>query len=621
MSHFVIPFSLKDAPELIERLLPVQKLSAEAYKEQMAGSAKTLTVLGSYWKGRKPLVLNKACILGCLLPATDDPKRDLEIFEKLMAMDDESFVARWPQRPRPKQILAQLTISRIADYFSVEPAEALPESAPVDWSKPEYDDVRIAWREGLPELERRRLEAQLLPKTSYRDRVEEAKRAEEVMDIVHDHIWDAVNVHLGTNANSFPELVEQLGVMRFGHRPRVGDTFCGSGQIPFEAARLGCDVYASDLNPVACMLTWGAFNIVGGSSESQWELERRQRQLVEKVQAEIDALGVDTDGGGWRSKVFLYCVEARCPETGWMVPLIPSFVISKPRTGEKTNVIAELIPDRKNKRYEIAIRSGVTERDIVRAEKGTVRSDGRGQAPYMVHTVDGREYRTKISTLRGDFRDPNGSTRNKLRLWERSDFKPRPEDIFQERLYAVQWMRPKKKGKGFAYEFRSVTGDDLQREYIVEEYVGKHLADWQAQGWIPNMRIETGDATDGLIRTRGWTHWHHLFNPRQLLVAGLVKQHCDARLTFGLTQLVNWNSRLCPWNVASGGGGSVQNTFYNQVLNTLLNYGCRSFAVCAGLLEVSGTIYPMAPDLRAVIANHPVPELKEHFDVFITDPP
>ena len=34
----VVPFSLKDAPALIERLLPVQKLSAEAYKEQMAGT-------------------------------------------------------------------------------------------------------------------------------------------------------------------------------------------------------------------------------------------------------------------------------------------------------------------------------------------------------------------------------------------------------------------------------------------------------------------------------------------------------------------------------------------------------------------------------------------------------
>ncbi len=57
MSDSVIPFSLKDAPALIERLLPVQKLSVEAYKEQMANQGKTLTALGSYWKGRKPLYM------------------------------------------------------------------------------------------------------------------------------------------------------------------------------------------------------------------------------------------------------------------------------------------------------------------------------------------------------------------------------------------------------------------------------------------------------------------------------------------------------------------------------------------------------------------------------------
>ena len=113
MTHAVTPFSLKDAPALIERLLPVQKLSAEAYKEQMAGTGKTLTALGSYWKGRKPLILNKACVLGCLLPATDNPTRDLEIFEKLMAMDDDSFSIRWKRRFKPKEILEKLSIDRI----------------------------------------------------------------------------------------------------------------------------------------------------------------------------------------------------------------------------------------------------------------------------------------------------------------------------------------------------------------------------------------------------------------------------------------------------------------------------------------------------------------------------
>src|SRR4051812_48603310 len=129
MSSSVTPLSLRDAPALIERLLPVQKLSAESFKEQMAVHGKTLTALGSYRKGRKPLILNKACILGCLLPATENPGRDLEIFEKLMAMDEESFVVRWKRRPRPKEILGKLSIARIADYFTASLEGVLPASA------------------------------------------------------------------------------------------------------------------------------------------------------------------------------------------------------------------------------------------------------------------------------------------------------------------------------------------------------------------------------------------------------------------------------------------------------------------------------------------------------------
>src|SRR5271168_4814998 len=126
----VEPLSLKDAPALIERLLPVQKLSAEAYKEQMANQGKTLTALGSYWKGRKPLILNKACILGCLLPATDNSAADLEVFEKLMAMDDESFAVRSKRRATPKDIVRTLYIPNISKYFDVTPVGVLPESAP-----------------------------------------------------------------------------------------------------------------------------------------------------------------------------------------------------------------------------------------------------------------------------------------------------------------------------------------------------------------------------------------------------------------------------------------------------------------------------------------------------------
>jgi putative DNA methylase len=621
----VTPYSLKDAPALIEHLLPVQKLSAEAYKEQMAGSGKTLAALGGYWKGRKPLILAKACVLGSLVPTTEDPARDLEIFEKLMAMDDESFVIRWKRRPKPKEILGTLSIDNITDYFTLEPEGCLPISAPVDWSNPAFDSVKVAWRDDICELERRRLEAQLLPKVPYRERVDRARRPEEVMDAVHDHIWQAVNDHLGTSARSFPELIEQLGIMRFGHRPRVADTFCGSGQIPFEAARLGCDVYASDLNPVACMLTWGCFNLIGGSKESRDQLARDQQQLVQRVRSEIDRLCIETDGHGWRAKVFLYCLEARCPQSGWTVPLIPSFAISKPRAGANVNVISELVPDFKAKRYDITIRSGATDKEMATAEVGTVRREGKYGEAYLIHQVEGVQFKTKISTLRGDYQGPDGTIGNRLRQWGKLDFMAQSDDLLQERLYCVQWMRQRDEGNGEEYEFRSVTDDDLRRERIVEEYVGRNIADWQTNAWVPDMRIEVGGPPRyqglDLIRARGWTHWNHLFNPRQLLIGSLVNQLGDARLKFGLGRVLNANSRLSRWDIVSGGGGCVQGTFDNQALNTLFSYGCRSFANASELLTKTIKHFPLQTRQVAEVESITADQIQSSSDIFITDPP
>lgn len=617
MTDSIKPFSLKDAPALIERLLPVQKLSAEVYKERMAGSGQTLTALGSYWKGRKPLILNKACILGCLLPATEDTVRDLEIFEKLMAMDSESFVVRSKRRPKPKEILSSLTIAHIDDYFKVEPEGGLPVYAPVDFSKPEYKNVKVTWREDLDELERRRLESQMLPKTSYRELVEAVRRPEEVLESVHDHIWDMVNTHLGTNANSFPELVEQLGVMRFGHRLRVADPFCGSGQIPFEAARLGCDVYAADLNPVACMLTWGAFNIVGGSIDVRENLFRDQSEFVRRVQEEIERLGVEADGKGWRAKAYLYCVEAICPQSEWTVPLLPSRIISIDK-----KCIAELVPDDKNKRYDIKIKIGASLEELSNASKGTVRTDGRGQDPYLIHSVSGVEYRTKISTLRGDYRTDEGTNGNRLRIWEKYDFKPTSEDIFQERLYCIQWMRPKKVGKGVDYQFRAVTPEDLERERIVEGIVSEQLTDWQSRGWVPDLIIEHGEKTDEPIRTRGWTYWHHMFNPRQLLSFSLMYSLCKQSewLTVAVTGALDRSSKLCAWGTSKGRDAPV-NVFSNQALNPLLTYGSYSTTELLRLTDKA-----VKREWFELFGTHRIEcreanDLNQNYDIFITDPP
>jgi putative DNA methylase len=47
------------------------------------------------------------------------------------------------------------------------------------------------------------------------------------------------------------------GLIKAAHgdeTPLVVDPFAGGGSIPVEALRLGCDAFASDLNPVACLI-------------------------------------------------------------------------------------------------------------------------------------------------------------------------------------------------------------------------------------------------------------------------------------------------------------------------------------------------------------------------------
>jgi putative DNA methylase len=606
----VVAGSLRDTPTLIEVALPVQKISAESYKEQMAVGGKTLTGIGSYWKGRKPLILNRACVLGGLLPATGNTARDLEIFEMLMAMDDLSFTKRAKKHPKPKDILAKIDIV-VREWFTVTPDGALPVTGPIDCSDKRYKDVKVAWRDDVDDRQRLGLEARLFAGTPYRDLVAEAHRPEEV-DGVSDHIWGEVNEHLGTAASSIQELVLQLGVMRFGRRPKVADTFSGSGQIPFEAARLGCDVYASDLNPVACMLTWGAFNVVGGTTESRDAFRTRQQNTVKHVTAKIAELGIESDGAGWSAKAFLYCLETRCPSTGWLVPMLPSLIVST-----QARAVAELVPDAINKRYDIAIRTGVTDAQLAAAKNGTLRSGGRGQETFLVHSVDGAEHRTSIPTIRGDWRKDDGTSGSALRRWELADFKPRVDDIYQERLYAIQWSKAKSEGHGHQYEFRAVTADDLRREKIVNDYVAKHLADWQTRGIVPSTRIEAGDKTDEPIRTRGWTHWHHLFAPRQLLVAALVREHDNsaaASVMFG--QALNRFSKLCMWEPTHHNTSSV---FTNQALNTLYNYGVRSSTRFLEHMSGDPKHFPLGVEHK--VEALPVDQVNVGNDIYITDPP
>lgn len=595
------PLALKEAPALIETVFPAQKVSFEAQKERKANLGQTLTGLGSYWKGRKPLILVRAIVLGSLLPPADDAEADLAIFEKLMAFDDEGLARR----------------ALAANAFS---AAKLQELIPI--SDPERYFGGRGWRRDITDddklvLYRRALAT--LP--SYEEKAAISKRPEEVdQDWLYAPVWAEVNrhySHLGVNVQSLPELVEQFGILRYGHRPRVGDTFSGGGSIPFEAARIGCDVYASDLNPVACMLTWGALNIIGASPERRTEIERTQHEVAAAVDAEITRLGIEHDAHGNRAKAYLYCLETRCPETGWQVPLSPSWVISQDK-----RVIARLKPDHERKRFDIEVVSGVTPAEVSTAAKGTVQ-DGD-----VVYTLDGKTYRTPIKTLRGDYRLADGSTGNRLRRWEKSEFRPRPDDIFQERLYAIQWITKATPNAGRqATWFAAPTDADLKREQRVEAIVAENLSRWQDEGLVPDMAIEPGDETTRLFRERGWTHWHHLFNARQLTCLALLNQQVSAsslrtELAVAFAKCLDRSAKLCQWSSTHAQDIPLR-VFVNQALNTLYNWGVRAADTFAGaFLFRDFRSLPAACSFGiAEVSAAPADRVTKNCEFFITDPP
>jgi putative DNA methylase len=80
------------------------------------------------------------------------------------------------------------------------------------------------------------------------------KSDEELREVLLKFIGEFANWDHGANA-MYLEIGR--GLVKAAHpeeTPVVVDPFAGGGSIPLEALRLGCDAFASDLNPVACLI-------------------------------------------------------------------------------------------------------------------------------------------------------------------------------------------------------------------------------------------------------------------------------------------------------------------------------------------------------------------------------
>lgn len=580
----------------IETQFPIAQLSAESYRERKANLGQTLTRLGKWW-GRKPLILVRAAILGMLMPASDDPHRDRDVYLKLLTMDPDGQWRRRKGKVSDRQLLQHAPAHQGAwKAASKEEREELREEI--------WDSLDEKARAALEAARRFPLTREAFAALPYDERVKSCVRPEQI-DGPDAAAWAAINEHLGTSAKSLPELVDELGRRSFGHQPRVGDCFCGGGSIPFEAARIGCDAFGSDLNPVAALLTWASLHLVGGGKEVQARVQAAQDRAFQVAARDVEGWGIERSEEGWQAEAYLYCVEVRPPGCDYLIPLAPSWVI-----GERSKVIARLGRPPRGDRLTIEIETHPPAAAWAQAKNGTI-VDSRVIDPVEPN----RSW--PVEQLRG----PEG-----LRLWEKQDLVPRPDDALQERLYCIRWRKP-----DGAQVYRAPTAFDLKTEKKVLKLLSERMEAWWGKGFLPSMTIPIdGAETARLHRERGWTHWHHLFTPRQLLVNGVLcekmaresAKSTELKVAGALAagRLANWNSRLSAW-LSQATNEKGDQVFNNQALNPLFSYSTRA----STKLDTTLPILPGSPardhSLKAQIDVMDARDLKSHCDVWITDPP
>ena len=116
-----------------------------------------------------------------------------------------------------------------------------------------------------------------------------------------------------------------------GEPPLVVDPFAGGGSIPLEALRLGCEAFASDLNPVACLILKVLIeDIPRYGPELAEELRKAGKKIKEEAEREL-AKFYPPDPDGSRPIAYLWARTVRCeaPNCGAEIPLMRSFWLCK----------------------------------------------------------------------------------------------------------------------------------------------------------------------------------------------------------------------------------------------------------------------------------------------------
>ncbi|MFN5836183.1 MAG: DUF1156 domain-containing protein, partial [Pseudanabaena sp.] len=123
--------------------------------------------------------------------------------------------------------------------------------------------------------------------------------------------------------------VQELCEQMWGDKtPAVLDAFAGGGSIPFEAARYGLRVFASDLNPVAVVTMKAAieFPLKFGAA-LQEDIDKWVKWVGDEAEKRLSEFFPSQDGE--KVQNYLWAHTVVCPSCQSTVPLSPNWWLSK----------------------------------------------------------------------------------------------------------------------------------------------------------------------------------------------------------------------------------------------------------------------------------------------------
>lgn len=367
--------------------------------------------------------------------------------------------------------------------------------------------------------------------------------------------------------------------------PLVADPFAGGGSIPLEALRLGCAAYASDLNPVACLIQRTMLEDMPRHGPG---LANQIRTAGARIKATAERqlrsfYPPDTDGA--RPIAYLWARTVRCEASacGAELPLVRSFWLAKKARHARALRYDVVRPRHGPPRLQFQVFTPADEADVPR---GTVH---RAKALCACCGVP-----LAADRVRAQLRAQRGG----------ADvvFDKTGRRIGGATLLAVVSVMPGQVGR----RYRVGTPKDLvavhraqQATLRLRSNAGRNSVPFPDEPTPKGGGAGAGRAFS--VRTYGMATWSELFTSRQKLaaatIAALTAQNGEAArepLAFAVSRLVDKNASLAVWNSV---GEKVEHVYGRQALPIVWD-----FAEVAIFSDSTGN-YLSGVDLVAKVAE------------------